>query len=490
MDHHGLTLRPFIHDDFLLETPEARTLYHEFAEGLPIIDYHCHLSPEALATDSRFRSLTEIWLAGDHYKHRAMRACGVDERFITGGASDREKFDRWAATVPGTLGNPLYHWTHLELARVFGIGDRLCGPSTAGEIWETCNALLATPRLSARGILRSMNVEVLCTVDDPADTLEFHARMRDDPPQGLCVLPTFRPDRALAVEEPGELRAYCDRLCGAAGTEIRSLDDFLGALRLRHEFFHAMGCRISDHGLETVYAPDAAGAGALFAAVLGGKRLSPDEASPLKGAILRELAFMDHERGWAQQIHVGALRNVRSAMLRQRGPDAGCDAIGDAPIAAPLARFLDSLDSAGRLPRTILFNLNPRDNELVAAMAGCFQDGVTPGKIQYGPAWWFLDTYAGMARQIEALSSLGILGQFVGMVTDSRSFLSFPRHEYFRRILCNILGRDIARGLIPREMTLAGGMVRDICYGNARRWFNFPAPAVPHHTRTTAEAHT
>jgi len=467
----------FIHDDFLLETPQARTLYHDFAEGCPIIDYHCHLSPEALAADRRFASLAEVWLAGDHYKWRAMRACGVDEMFITGDAPDRVKFAHWAATVPRTLRNPLYHWTHLELARVFGITDRLLGPSTAAAIWEECNAKLSTPAFSARGIVRSMNVEVVCTVDDPVDSLEFHARMRDDALMGFRVLPTFRPDRAIAVEQPAVFREYCNALAKASGASIRTLEDFIGALRSRHEFFHAMGCRLSDHGLDTVYAAPGTGADAVFGRLMRGEAPSPEEAAAVKSFILRELALMDHERGWAQQIHVGALRNVRTAMMRLRGPDSGCDTIGDEPLAAPLARFLDSLDREGRLPRTILFNLNPRDNELIAAMAGCFQDGVTTGKIQYGPAWWFLDTYDGITRQIDALSSFGILGAFVGMVTDSRSFLSYPRHEYFRRVLCNILGDDMARGLIPADMSLAGGMVRDICYGNAQRWFRFPPPA-------------
>ena len=483
----------FIHQDFLLETPEARTLYHDYAEGLPIIDYHCHLSPEAIAADRRFRSLTEIWLAGDHYKWRAMRTCGVDERFITGDASDREKFDRWAATVPRTLRNPLYHWTHLELARVFGIDDTLLSSATAGVVWERCGALLGMPQLSACGILRSMNVEVLCTVDDPVDSLEFHARIRDEEGPGPRVLPTFRPDRAMAVEHPPALQSYCGMLAESSGVEIRSFADFIGALRLRHEYFHSMGCRISDHGLDAVYAAEgpggAAGPEAVFRNILRGVAPSAGEAVALRSAILRELALMDDEQGWAQQIHVGALRNVRSAIMRLRGPDAGCDAIGDAPLASSLARFLDSLDREGRLPRTILFNLNPRDNELVAAMAGCFQDGLTAGKIQYGPAWWFLDTEGGMTRQIDALSWLGILGEFVGMVTDSRSFLSFPRHEYFRRVLCNVLGRDMARGAIPPDAALVGGLVQDVCYRNARRWFRFPGTEHVSHTVTTDEAH-
>ncbi|HTO95220.1 MAG TPA: glucuronate isomerase [Bacteroidota bacterium] len=479
----------FIHDDFLLDTRESRRLYHDYAENLPIIDYHCHLSPEAVATDRHFRSLTEIWLAGDHYKWRAMRACGVDERFITGDATEREKFDRWAATVPGTLRNPLYHWTHLELARVFGIAGTLLGPATADKIWEACNGVLGEPRLSARGIIRSMNVEVLCTVDDPVDSLEFHARIRDEAEPGFRMLPTFRPDRALAVEQPEAFRAYARELAASTGTEIRSLGDFIGALRLRHEFFHSMGCRLSDHGLETVYAGAPQGVEAVFRRIMRGNAPSPAEAGGLKSALLGELALMDHERGWAQQIHVGALRNVRSAMVRLRGADAGCDTIGDAPLAAPLARFLDALDAEGKLPRTILFNLNPRDNELIAAMAGCFQDGLTAGKIQYGPAWWFLDTEGGIVRQIDALSALGILGQFVGMVTDSRSFLSYPRHEYFRRVLCNVLGHDMARGVIPHDMALVGNLVQDVCYRNARRWFRFPGTESPAETRTAGEAH-
>jgi glucuronate isomerase len=468
--------RHFIDDDFLLETPEAKELYHGYAAPLPIIDYHSHLPPAEIAGDRRFSTMTQIWLAGDHYKWRAMRASGVDERFITGNATEWEKFEKWASTVPLTLRNPLYHWTHMELRRPFGVADRLLGPSTAKEIWEECNAKLASPEFSARGILAQMNVEVVCTSDDPVDTLEHHAFLAGDASLGVQVLPTFRPDRGLALERPDVFARFCRELASASGMEILRYADFIGALRQRHEYFHARGCRLSDHGIESVVADgySAAGVESSFARLVKGER--PDAAAlpGLRSAILRELAVMDWEKGWVQQFHIGALRNTNTRMMRTLGPDAGFDSIGDAEVARPLAAFLDSLDNEDRLARTILYNLNPRDNEVFATMAGNFQDGRIPGKIQYGPAWWFLDQADGMTRQIGALSNMGLLGQFVGMVTDSRSFLSYPRHEYFRRLLCNLLGGDMARGLIPGDTGLVGDIVRDICYFNAKRYFRFP----------------
>lgn len=469
----------FITDDFLLGSRYAKELYHAYAETLPVIDYHCHLSPEAIDADRRFGTMTEIWLAGDHYKWRAMRACGVDEKYITGNASDWEKFEKWAETVPRTLRNPLYHWTHLELRRPFGVDDRLLDRSTARGIWEECNAKLASPGFTVRGILSRMNVEVVCTVDDPVDTLEFHARIAGDPSIDVRVLPTFRPDRALAVEQPADFGKFCAGLSASAGTAIRSYGEFIEALSSRHDFFHSRGCRLSDHGIETVYAEEhtPAGVDASFTRLLRGERPAQAEAASLRSAILHDLAVMDWQSGWVQQFHIGALRNTNSRMMRTLGPDTGFDSIGDPELARPLARFLDSLDRDDRLARTVLFNLNPRDNELFAAMTGNFQDGTVPGKIQYGPAWWFLDQASGMTGQLEALSNMGVLGQFIGMVTDSRSFLSYPRHEYFRRLLCNLLGDDMAKGLIPGDMGLVGEMVRDICYFNAKRYFRFPESA-------------
>ncbi len=464
-----------MNDDFLLTTHQAQELYHRYAEPLPIIDYHCHLSPEDIARNRQFENLTQIWLQGDHYKWRAMRACGVDERFITGDASDREKFDQWAATVPKTLRNPLYHWTHLELSRPFGIRDRLLNPSTANGIWEECNAKLAMPEFSTQGILRQMRVEVVCTTDDPVDTLEYHIAMRNNPALKVQVIPAFRPDKAMAVETPRQFLSYLHRLAGAADIEIRRYDDYLAALRKRHEFFHQHGCRLSDHGLETMHAePYTEGEiRSAFDHLLAGKSLSPETVLKFKSAMLYELALMDWEQGWAQQFHLGALRNTNTRMLNTLGPDTGFDSIGDFDIARPLAKFLDRLDSGNRLAKTILYNLNPRDNEVVASMIGNFQDGTVPGKMQYGAAWWFLDQMDGMRKQMEALSNMGLLSQFVGMVTDSRSFLSYPRHEYFRRLLCSILGEEMQRGLIPGDLELIGKMVSDISYFNTKRYFNF-----------------
>jgi len=468
--------QPFIHPDFLLETRQAKDLYHSFAEPLPIIDYHCHLSPADIAADRRFENLTQIWLAGDHYKWRAMRACGVDERFITGGASDWEKFEKWAETVPRTLRNPLYHWTHLELNRLFGIGDRLLGPETARSVWEEAKAKLAASEYSARSLLRRMNVEVVCTTDDPADDLRHHKKLGAEAGLGFKVYPAFRPDKALASENPDLFRSYVARLSEAAGMDIGSYADLLAALRKRHGVFHKMGCRLSDHGLETIFVEDYTEAEIerIFETLWAGKALAERAVGQFKSALLREFALMDWEQGWVQQFHLGALRNTNSRMLKAAGPDSGFDSIGDFDFGRPLAKFLDELDAEGKLAKTILYNLNPRDSEMTAAMAGNFQDGSAPGKMQYGPAWWFLDQLDGMTRQIEVLSNMGLLSRFVGMTTDSRSFLSYPRHEYFRRLLCDILGRDMERGRLPADQALVGEMVKDICYFNAKRYFSFP----------------
>ena len=469
----------FIGEDFLLGTRQARQLFHDYAEDLPIIDYHCHLDPKSIAEDRRFLTITEPWLERDHYKWRAMRTCGVDERFITGDASPWEKFEKWAETVPHTLRNPLYHWTHLELRQPFGITNRLLGPDTARPIYDDCNRILAKPGFTTRGILKRMKVEVVCTTDDPADSLEHHRAMASDPSMTTAVYPAFRPDKAMAVDDPAAYNAYLGRLSAAAGTEINSYDALLDALHKRHAWFHEQGCRLSDHGLEAVDAEDhtAGEAGALFATVRARKPLDPAGARKLKSAILHELAIMDAEGGWVQQYHLGALRNNNTRMMRTLGPDTGFDSIGDWPLARSLARFLDRLDDTNQLARTILYNINPADNEMMATMIGNFQDGSVAGKVQFGAAWWFLDQREGMLRQLEALSAMGLLGQFIGMLTDSRSFLSYPRHEYFRRLLCGLLGDDMANGLLPSDLTLVGALVQDVCYYNARRYFPFPCYA-------------
>jgi glucuronate isomerase len=464
----------FITPDFLLSTTWAERLYHEHAADQPIIDYHCHLPPEQVAADTRFANLAQIWLYGDHYKWRAMRTNGLAERFCTGDASDWEKFQAWAATVPKCLRNPLYHWTHLELKRPFGISDRLLGPDTARSVWEDANALLAKPAFSARGIMRQMKVAVVCTTDDPVDTLEHHAAVAASGFE-IQMRPTWRPDRGMAVESPERFNAWVDRLAAVNGADIRDFDSYLAALRKRHDFFHDMGCRLSDHGIETVYADDYTEAGikAIFAKVRSGRQLDAEEQGRFKSAMLHEGALMDHAKGWVQQFHIGPIRNNSSRMFRTLGADTGFDSIGDASYAKPLARFLDRLDSDDRLAKTILYNINPKENAVLATMVGNFQDGSSPGKIQFGSGWWFLDQKDGMEQQLNALSTLGLLSRFVGMLTDSRSFLSYTRHEYFRRILCNLLGDEMERGLLPRDLKLIGAMVEDICYRNAAGYFDF-----------------
>ena len=464
----------FITENFLLQTEAAQRLYHEYAKSMPIFDYHSHLPPQQIAEDHQFDNLTRIWLAGDHYKWRAMRTAGVPERYCTGDASDWEKFLRWAETVPKLLRNPLYHWTHMELKRPFGISDRLLCPATAKEIWEHCNSLLARKEFSARGLLRQMNVVLLCTTDDPTDTLDYHRQMAADRSLAVRVLPTFRPDRALAVENPAAFRSWVDRLGEVSGVRIQDFDSFLEALRRRHDGFHAVGCRLADHGLTVFYAEDytAQEVESAFGRVYrDGQPLDAESAAKYKSAVLFELASMNAEKDWTQQFHFGCMRNNNTRAFQTLGPDTGFDSIGDWPQGAAMARFFDRLEQQGRLTRTILYNLNPADNELVATMLGNFQDGRTPGKMQMGSAWWFLDQKNGIERQIEALSNMGLLSQFVGMLTDSRSFLSFIRHEYFRRILCNILGQDMTEGLLPRDFDLVGSMVQDICYRNAARYF-------------------
>jgi glucuronate isomerase len=465
----------FIHDDFLLETEQARRLYHGHAADQPIIDYHCHLPPKEIADNISWPDMAALWLGGDHYKWRAMRWAGVEEKFITGGAAPWEKFEKYAETMPKLLRNPLYHWSHLELARYFDVTDRLLSPSTAKDIFEHCNRLLATPEFSCRSLMQRSKVEVVCTTDDPADSLEHHRTIAADQSFGIQVRPTWRPDKALAADKPQVFGPWLSSLEAAAGQDITTLDDLFSGLQKRHDFFADNGCRLSDRGVDAVWAEDCtrSEAAAIFAKARAGQTVSPDEAIRYKSFMLHELAAMDAAKSWTMQIHFGALRSANTRMLKRIGPDTGFDSIGDWPIASGLARHFDRLDSAGRLPKTILYNLNPRDNEIVATMAGNFQDGATAGKIQFGSAWWFGDQLDGMTRQIEALSQLGLLSQFVGMLTDSRSFISYPRHEYFRRLLCNILGNDMRRGLLPDDEELVGRLVRDVCYSNARKYFGF-----------------
>ena len=465
----------FITESFLLQCAPAERLYHEYARDLPIIDYHCHLPPDEIARNRRFENLTQIWLAGDHYKWRAMRAAGVSEEYCTGSVSDWEKFRKWAETVPKTLRNPLYHWTHLELKRPFGIGDRLLNAETAEGIWEECNALLAQDEFTCRGIMEQMNAAVVCTTDDPTDSLEHHAVIAADAEFPVRVYPTFRPDRGMVVEDPKVFNAWIDKLADVAGVDIKDFPTYLEALRRRHDYFDKMGCRLSDHGISTFYAEPYTESEltTVFRRIRRGNELRPEEIVQFKSAMLYEFAVMDAETGWTQQFHVGALRNNSSTRFAELGPDTGFDSMGDWPVAVPMARFFDRLEREERLTKTILYNLNPAINDVVATMMGNFQDGKTPGKMQYGSGWWFLDQRDGILRQLEALSNHGLLSGFVGMVTDSRSFLSYTRHEYFRRILCNLLGSEMAQGLLPADFDLIGKLVQDVCCHNAARYFGF-----------------
>jgi glucuronate isomerase len=466
-------MKPFLSEDFLLENKSAQTLYREFAAPMPIFDYHCHLPVQEIAENKKFDNLTSIWLNGDHYKWRAMRANGVDERYITGAASDREKFKAWAATVPCTLRNPLYHWTHLELKKPFGIADILLDSDSADEIYDRCAELLQEDEFSTRGILTQMNVKVVCTTDDPLDNLQFHQQIADDPAFTVKILPAYRPDKAMAVEDLHSFNQWLDALGVITGSDIASYAQLLEALAARHQFFHDMGCRLSDHGLEHPYSEafTEEEVAAIFVKARQHKTLETLEMVKFKSAMLHELAVMDCEKGWTQQFHFGAIRNVNTRAFNRLGPDTGYDSIGDFAMAASLARFLDRLEEQEKLAKTILYNVNPRDNEMLAAMIGNFQGEGVPGKMQFGSGWWFNDQKDGMERQINALSNLGLLSRFVGMLTDSRSFLSYPRHEYFRRILCNLFGRDIENGEVPADFELVGETIKDICYRNAVNYF-------------------
>lgn len=464
----------FINDDFLLDTPQARTLFHEYAEGQPIIDYHSHLDPAAIADNRQFSNIAQLWLDGDHYKWRAMRTNGIPERLCSGDAPDREKYDAWAATVPRLLRNPLYHWTHLELRRPFGISGILFSPETADEVWKKTSSMLQSGGMGALDILKRMNVETVCTTDDPCDDLSAHRRHASSG-DSVKLLPTFRPDKARAVHRGSAWREWVARLEQASGMEIRDLAAFREALASRHDFFARHGCKLSDHSLEAFDGESLSGeeAAALFASALRGGDIASGDAARFSNYLMDYFAELDSAKNWVRQLHVGALRNPNGAALRDLGPDTGFDAIADFTYMAPLGRLLDRSAQQGTLPRTILYNLNPRDNAALAVLCGSFQDGVTAGKMQYGAAWWFLDQMDGMTRHLETLSQLGMLSRFVGMLTDSRSLLSYTRHEYFRRILCRVLGRDMAQGLVPDDMEMVGSMATDISYRNAKQYFNF-----------------
>lgn len=468
-------MKQFLDDNFVLQNETAQYLFHQHAKHLPIIDYHCHLDPKMIAEDYQFDNLGEIWLGGDHYKWRALRANGVDESYITGKETDDwQKFEKWAQTVPYTMRNPLYHWTHLELKTAFGI-TKLLKPETAKEIYDECTAKLRTSQFSARNLMRHYKVEVVCTTDDPSDSLEYHLALKKEGFE-IKVLPTWRPDKAMAVENPRTYRAYIEKLSKVSGVTISNFTDLINALRIRHDFFAEVGCKLSDHGIEEFYADDysLSEINNIFGKVYDGKELDGVEIRKFKSAMLYEGAIMDWEKGWTQQFHYGVIRNNSSRLLWKVGVDAGGDSISDSTVAKSMAKFLNNLDKEDKLTKTIIYNLNPRDNDLVATMIGNFQDGSVIGKIQFGSGWWFLDQKNGMEAQMDSLSNQGLLSRFVGMLTDSRSFLSYPRHEYFRRILCNMIGKDVEEGLLPAsELSFLGKLVENVSYYNAKSFFNF-----------------
>lgn len=468
-------MKSFLNKDFLLNNKTAQQLYHEYAAPMPIIDYHCHLPPQQIAADTQFENLTQIWLYGDHYKWRAMRTNGVNEKFITGDASDWEKFEKWAETVPYTLRNPLYHWTHLELQRYFDVYE-LLNPQSAKRIYDECSEKLRTPQYSVRNLLRKMHVKLVCTTDDPVDDLGFHQQLKMEGFE-IPVLPAFRPDKAMEVSNTAAFNSYLSMLEAASNVAITSFDDYLSALKNRHDFFAAMGCTVSDHGLEEMYAADftLVEINSIFNDLRAGKDISPEQQYQFKSAMLLQFAEWDWEKGWVQQYHLGALRNNNSRMLQQLGADTGWDSIGDFPQASALSSFLNRLDAQNKLTKTILYNLNPADNEVMATMIGNFNHGSVAGKIQWGSAWWFLDQKEGMTSQLNTLSNMSLISRFIGMLTDSRSFLSFPRHEYFRRIVCNLFGAEIEHGELPDDIAWTGKIIQDICYNNAKNYFNFNA---------------
>lgn len=469
---------PYITNNFLLSNSFSKELYHESAEGMPIIDYHCHLVPQLIAENVQFEDITQLWIVdghyGDHYKWRAMRGNGVSEDFITGDRTPWQKFQKWAETMPYAMRNPLYHWSHLELKRVFGI-DKILNPETAHEIFDECNEKLQTPEFRVQAIMKRFNVETVCTTDDPADDLRWHKQISEHP-FGVKVIPAWRPDKAMAIENPLSYISYIEKLSAVSEIDIASYQDLLIALKKRHDYFGEMGCRLSDHGLETFYASDYSDdeVDRIFRDAISGKKPSSDDLDKFRSAILFDLAKMDAESGWIQQFHIGAIRNNNTKMFELLGPDTGYDAIHDVPCAAAGHKFFNRLALEDKLAKTILYCLNPKDYEVLAVMAYTFNDGSCPGKMQLGSGWWFLDQEDGMKRQMNALSSLGLLSRFVGMLTDSRSFISYPRHEYFRRILCDLVGRDIADGKLPvEELPFIHQMVKDISYFNAKRYFEF-----------------
>ena len=467
-------MKPFIHEDFLLQSETAKHLYHNFAKSLPIIDYHCHLDPKMVAEDHQFSSITELWLGGDHYKWRALRANGVAEKYITGDASDWEKFQKWAETIPYAMRNPLYHWTHLELKTCFGI-DKVLNPDTAKEIFDECNAKLQLPEYSAKNLMRRYKVEVVCTTDDPIDSLEYHKQIKESGFE-IKVLPTWRPDKAMAVESASAFKTYIDTLSSVSGIKINSFKEIIDALLVRHKYFEELGCRLSDHGMEEFYAEDYTEAEieAIFSKVYGGTELNEAEIKKFKSAMLVEFGKMDADTGWTQQFHYGVIRNNNTKMFKAIGPDTGFDSISQVITAKNMVKYFDTLNSMDKLTKTIVYNLNPSDNTMLATMIGNFQDGSVPGKMQFGAGWWFLDQKDGMEQQMNALSLQGLLSRFVGMLTDSRSFVSYARHEYFRRIMCNLIATDVEKGEIPAsEMSRIEQMVADISYYNAKNYFNF-----------------
>jgi len=463
----------FMGEDFLLQTKTAELLYNEYAKQMPIIDYHCHLSPQQIAEDIKFENLTQAWLYGDHYKWRAMRTSGVDESYCTGNKSDYEKFEKWAATVPYTMRNPLYHWTHLELKRYFGI-EEVLNANTARLVYDNASAQIQTDAFSIKNLIRKMNVKVICTTDDPIDSLEYHKTLAESDFE-VKIKPAFRPDKAMEVSSAANFVAYVKKLEAVTNLSVSSFEDYLFALQNRHDFFASMGCSVSDHGLEEIYVEDFTGQEieSIFAKVHGGKELNILEQRKFKSCMLLHFAEWDWEKGWVQQYHLGALRNNNSRMLSKLGPDTGWDSIGDFSQAAALSKFLNKLDSEDKLAKTIIYNLNPADNELMASMIGNFNDGSVAGKIQFGSGWWFLDQKDGIIKQLNALSNMGLVSRFVGMLTDSRSFLSFPRHEYFRRILCNLFGDEIENGELPNDTKWVGQIIQDICYNNANDYFGW-----------------
>jgi len=465
-------MKPFIHENFLLGNNTAEKLYHMYAVNQPIIDFHCHLSPAFIAEDHQFTNLTQAWLEGDHYKWRAMRTNGISEKYCTGNGSDEEKFKKWAETVPATVGNPLYHWTHLELARYFNITE-LLSPTTAAGIYEKASAMLQSEEFSTRSMLRKMKAEVVCTTDDPTDNLEYHKKLKNS--FDLKTLPTFRPDNVIKTEDPEKFKAYILKLELAAGTQIRNFESLIEALDKRHKFFHDMGGRLSDHGLDRFYFSTFTSVEIerIFKNLRNGEIISLEETEKYKTAVMLELCKLNHKRGWTQQFHVGAMRNNNARMFRQTGPDTGWDSIGIAQDPMKISKFLSELDNNEQLAKTILYNLNPADNEMMITMAGNFNDGSSAVKVQYGAAWWFLDQKCGMEKHLSDLAALGLLRRFIGMVTDSRSFLSYPRHEYFRRLVCNYIGEEVEKGLIPDEEDILKPIIEGISYKNAKEYFGF-----------------